>query len=94
MGSRVKLSFSATILVTYWNTAMQWSPRRSIVEAMNTDKVYQLFERCRALGVAVKLHSGHEYTFQQLMIDAGRSITHDGVTPDEKRTSTDIHRHE
>ena len=75
VGSRVKLSFSATILVTYWNTAMQWSPRRSIVEAMNTDKVYQLFERCRALGVAVKLHSGHEYTFQQLMIDAGRSIT-------------------
>ena len=73
--SRVKLSFSATILVTYWNTALQWEGRRSIVEAMHTDKVYRLFERCRALGVGVKLHSGHEYTFQQLMIDAGRAIS-------------------
>lgn len=78
VGARVKLALSVTVLVTYLNTGMQWSPRRSIVRLLRGVKeIYNLFEACRALGVGVKLHSGYEYTFQQLLIDAGRLISED-----------------
>ena len=75
LGSKAKLSLSTSILVTYWNTALQWTPRHAIVDAMKVYHVFRLFDRCKERGITLKLHSGHECILQQLLVDGGRSIS-------------------
>ena len=75
LGSNAKLSISTTVLVTYWNTALQWSPRLSIVNALKHHRASRLFEKCKERGVSAKLHSGYECILQQLLIDLGRAIS-------------------
>lgn len=75
-GARTSIVWSMTTLVTYWNTGLQWQPRRATLSEIFRDRKFKdAVRQGRDLGHRFRFNSGSEFVWQQLLVDAGRRMS-------------------
>lgn len=75
-GAKTSCVWSMTTLVTYWNTGLQWQPRKATIAEVFQERVFRgAVARGRELGHRFRFNSGSEFVWQQMLVDAGRRVS-------------------